>query len=65
MATRIRPIERIEVVSTLEGATFVLLVDPPETASSPGSPGTIAWDETYIYVCIADDTWVRAALETW
>jgi len=40
-------------------------VDVPPTPSSPGKYGDMAWDEQYIYVCIATDTWKRSALTTW
>lgn len=36
----------------------------PATASSPGKAGTIAYDATHIYVCIAPNTWVRGTLAT-
>jgi hypothetical protein len=40
-------------------------VDVPLTPSSPGKYGDMAWDEEYIYICIATDTWKRSALSTW
>jgi hypothetical protein len=36
----------------------------PALATSPGTPGQIAYDATHIYVCIATNTWVRAVLAT-
>lgn len=45
--------------------TVVLLVSPPSTASSTGTAGQIAYDSGYIYVCVATNTWKRAALSTW
>lgn len=35
------------------------------SASSSGKAGQIAYDSNYVYICIADNTWKRAALETW
>ena len=35
------------------------------TSSSTGYMGEIKWDENYIYVCTSNNTWKRAALETW
>ena len=35
------------------------------TSSSTGYKGEIKWDENYIYVCTSNNTWKRAALETW
>jgi hypothetical protein len=37
----------------------------PPTSSSAGTTGQIAWDSSYVYVCIATNTWKRAALSTW
>jgi len=39
--------------------------NPPASASAAGTAGTVAWDSSYIYVCIATNTWVRAAIATW
>lgn len=43
----------------------IRLRDPstPASASAPGAQGEIRWDGAYLYVCIATDTWARAALE--
>lgn len=37
----------------------------PATAGASGEAGKIAWDTNYIYVCVATNTWKRAALSTW
>lgn len=37
----------------------------PSSAASPGEKGEIAWDTSYIYVCIATNTWKRCAIATW
>jgi len=37
----------------------------PASASATGLKNQIAYDDDYIYVCIATDTWKRAALSTW
>lgn len=37
----------------------------PVSASSNGIAGTIARDSNYLYVCVANSTWKRAALSTW
>jgi len=31
----------------------------------PGVTGSIQWDESYLYVCIATNTWRRTLLDTW
>jgi hypothetical protein len=40
----------------------------PAFLSSPtdfGVEGTVVWDGDYIYVCVATNTWKRAAITTW
>jgi hypothetical protein len=37
----------------------------PVSASAPGTTGQIAFSSTYLYVCVATNTWVRASLATW
>ncbi|QDP55561.1 MAG: hypothetical protein Unbinned273contig1001_52 [Prokaryotic dsDNA virus sp.] len=37
----------------------------PGSASATGTAGEIAWDSGYIYVCVAANTWKRAAISTW
>jgi len=37
----------------------------PASASDPGNSGDLCWDSDYIYVCIASNTWKRAAILTW
>ena len=37
----------------------------PATSSSTGVAGQIAWDSGYVYICVATNTWKRAAITTW
>lgn len=37
----------------------------PASATATGTVGTISWDASYIYICIATDTWKRVAIATW
>jgi len=37
----------------------------PSGASAAGEAGTICWDGDYVYVCVAANTWKRAALASW
>jgi len=32
-------------------------------SNTTGSPGEFAWDNNYIYICVANNTWGRANLE--
>ncbi|HZK76900.1 MAG TPA: hypothetical protein VFD13_08340, partial [Candidatus Kapabacteria bacterium] len=40
-------------------------VSAPATSTSTGTPGEIAQDGTYLYICTATNTWKRVALSTW
>lgn len=37
----------------------------PASASATGTTGMICWDSSYIYVCVATNTWKRVAIATW
>jgi hypothetical protein len=37
----------------------------PASATAAGNAGTIVWDSGFVYVCVATNTWKRAALSTW
>lgn len=37
----------------------------PASATASGVKGEIAWDSSYIYVCVATDTWKRVGISTW
>jgi hypothetical protein len=37
-------------------------VNAPATSGASGSPGQIAYDQNYIYVCVGANAWKRAAL---
>jgi hypothetical protein len=37
----------------------------PASAGAAGTAGDICWDSSYIYVCVATDTWKRTAISTW
>lgn len=41
------------------------VVSTPLTAGSAGVPGQIAFDASYIYICVASNTWRKAATSTW
>ena len=37
----------------------------PASATDTGNQGNFCWDDSYFYVCVASNTWKRAALATW
>ncbi|MCA9334535.1 hypothetical protein KC953_00135, partial [Candidatus Saccharibacteria bacterium] len=47
------------------GNTVLSGVAVPATATSTGKQHQVACDGSYIYYCIADNTWVRAAVGSW
>lgn len=38
------------------------LVPVPASATSPGNAGQVAASATFLYICVATDTWRRVAL---
>lgn len=36
----------------------------PATAAGPGTPGQIAYDQNFVYVCIQTNVWKRSPLTT-
>jgi hypothetical protein len=40
-------------------------VGVPTAATSPGTPGDYAATATYLYVCVALNTWRRVAIAAW
>jgi hypothetical protein len=45
--------------------TVVPLASPPVSASAPGTPGEVARDSNYFYVCIGNASWKRTPLSSW
>jgi len=40
-------------------------VAAPAAANSTGTAGQIAYEDGFLYVCVATDTWQRVAIATW
>jgi len=38
---------------------------PPANAADTGTAGQVAYDDDYVYLCTATDTWKRTAISTW
>lgn len=43
----------------------IVAVTAPASATATGTPGQIAYDASYIYICVAENTWIRASAATW
>lgn len=37
----------------------------PASATATGNAGEVCWDASYIYVCVAANTWRRASIASW
>lgn len=48
-----------------EGGTLHFVATPPVNANDPGGKNQFSYDGSYIYICVADNTWVRAAVASW
>ena len=51
--------------TTLQNELFLPSPTVPPAATSPGATGQISWDNNYIYVCVATNTWKRTPISTW
>jgi hypothetical protein len=51
--------------SIVGNAINVATSKTPASATASGTAGDICWDSSYIYVCVATDTWKRVAIATW
>lgn len=43
----------------------ISVVTVPDTASSTGSVGQIAYNATHVYICVGTNSWVRVARASW
>jgi hypothetical protein len=51
-----------EIAESALGGEFVLIEQTPASAGATGVKGSLRYDGSYLYVCVATNTWVRAAL---
>lgn len=59
--------ETIDILAYNTASTGVApnMISAPETSSSAGIPGQIAYDSSYFYVCVEPNSWKRISLESW
>lgn len=43
----------------------VIASNPPASANAAGIQGEVTYDSSYVYVCVAPNTWKRSPLSTW
>jgi len=46
-------------------AVSAVIVGVPASPTAIGTAGSIAYNATHLYVCIATNSWLRASLATW
>ena len=48
------------------GSSALTVVSVPATSTSTGSVGQIAYDSSYVYICVSTNRWVKSAIiSTW
>ncbi len=60
-------VNKLQVSGTVVSAQYKLsaLNTAPDSSTAPGTLGEIRFDENYMYVCVATNTWKRCPLTTW
>lgn len=60
-------VNKLQVSGTVESTQYKLsaLNIAPVSATAPGTLGEIRYDENYMYLCVATNTWKRSSLKTW
>lgn len=53
------------VLDVADNKIRVRTAQTPATTGAAGNQGDIAWDANYVYVCVATNSWKRAAIATW
>ena len=59
------PTAELEVNGTTKTSSLIISTSsPPASSTSTGTKGTVTYNDDYLYICIATDTWKRVALST-
>lgn len=48
-----------KIDTTATNAAKLTFVTPPIASSSAGTPGTVAFDGTHMYLCVGGNNWYR------
>jgi hypothetical protein len=56
---------RLASTDLSDSSSLPRIVSVPATATSSGTAGQIAYDTSFLYVCVATNTWRRVAIGTW
>lgn len=58
--------DRILSALTISGDRLnIATTNTPASAAATGTTGDICWDSSYLYICVATNTWKRVAIATW
>ena len=63
--TGLNPYGNLTVNNLTVANDLILTTSTPASATATGTAGTLAYDASYIYVCISTDVWKRSAISTW
>ena len=59
------PTTELDVNGTTKTSSLIIAANsPPASNTATGTKGTITYNNDYIYICIATNTWKRVALST-
>lgn len=64
-ATAVNLIAVSPVAGTTNAVGIGVVTTPPATAGAAGFAGQLAYDSGFVYVCVALNTWKRAAIASW
>ena len=56
----------VEVIGSFVGTGSIASVTTtvPSSSTDTGTKGQIAYDASYVYICVATDTWIRSAIDS-
>jgi hypothetical protein len=63
LTTQTELLTEVSDISIAQVTDFVTTV--PATSTSTGIKGQVAYNSTYIYLCVDTDTWIRALRNAW
>ena len=64
--TNYKLVEGLNIIGNIQASgSIVIATSTPASSSADGIVGQISWDAGHLYVCIAANTWKRAALTSW
>jgi len=59
------PTAELEVNGTTKTSSLIISTSsPPASSTSTGTKGTVTYNDDYLYICIATNTWKRVSLST-